>query len=389
MRRLLFNLHLIVGLSLGLLIALIGLTGSLLVFRHEIDRALYPGLRTVEVQEDRPRVPLQTVLETVRAAYPDRAIMQISMAQAANETHEVWLDAGKFFVYVDPYTGRIRGAVDTEQTATGWLFSLHMTLLSGDNGQRIVGYGGLGLLFLSLSGVFLWWPSRVRQIKDRLRVRWGASGKRVNYDLHRSGGFYAAGFLALIALTGSALAFGEWFTEAAYRVTRTAPRPKAPVVAAPPTGAKPLPVDTLVEAVNWALPGGLVTRVTLPSKPTAPLRVRKRLPGELHPNGMNFIHVDPYRGTVLQVDGTADVAAGARLLNLRYPLHIGHYGGLLTQVIYALAGLAPLGLFVTGCLMWWNRVGSKRFGSKRFHSKRSGSKRPPVRQPEPGKGGNV
>ena len=32
-----------------------------------------------------------------------------------------------------------------------------------------------------------------------------------------------------------------------------------------------------------------------------------------------------------------------------------------TKFIWALAGLAPAAMFVTGTMMWWNRVGRKRF----------------------------
>ncbi len=325
MRRLLFNLHLVVGLSLGLLIAVMGLTGSLLVFRHEIDRVLYPHLLRAAPEQGGQSVPLQAVLETVRKADSGRAINYVFVARSAEETHELWLNGGALRVYVHPGTGRILGALNAERTPTGWLSALHTKLLSGETGERIIGYGGLGLLFLSLSGIVLWWPSRVRQLKERLRVKWDASGKRVNFDLHRSGGFYVAGLLALMALTGTSLAFGEWFTEAAHRLTRTPPRPKAPVVSAS-SDEEPLPLDVVVRTANQALPAGEITRIALPSAPNAPLVVRKRLPGEMHPNGMSFIFVDPYRGRVLRLDSARHAAAGPRLLNLRYPLHIGLYG---------------------------------------------------------------
>ena len=64
------------------------------------------------------------------------------------------------------------------------------------------------------------------------------------------------------------------------------------------------------------------------------------------------------------MEDSRTAAAGTRFLNLRYPVHIGLYGGLFTRILHAITGLAPLGLFTTGCLMWWNRVGSKRFVRK-------------------------
>lgn len=48
--------------------------------------------------------------------------------------------------------------------------------------------------------------------------------------------------------------------------------------------------------------------------------------------------------------------AGMKAINVLYPLHIGSFGGLTVQVQYGMFGLAPLVLFVTGLLMWWNRT---------------------------------
>ena len=55
-----------------------------------------------------------------------------------------------------------------------------------------------------------------------------------------------------------------------------------------------------------------------------------------------------------------DAPAGMKALNLLYPLHIGSFGGLPVRVLYALLGLAPLVLFASGCLMWWNRTRASR-----------------------------
>ena len=205
----------------------------------------------------------------------------------------------------------------------------------------------------------LWWPARRHQLVDRLRVKWRASGKRVNYDLHRTGGFYAAGMLVLIALTGTTLVYKDGATAAVARLAGR-PAPEKPTVTRPADGAAPRPLPELLRRADAALPAGDVRRLTFPAKADASLIVRKRLPGELHPNGVNYIYLDPYSGMVLRVDRAAAGDAGQRFLNARYPLHIGLWGGLFSRCLHALAGLVPATLFITGLVMWWNRGGAKR-----------------------------
>jgi uncharacterized iron-regulated membrane protein len=265
--------------------------------------------------------------------------------------YQVALKGGRD-VFVDAGDGTIRGIRRRKESATGFLFDLHAHLLSGDTGETWVGIGGIVLLFLGLSGMYLWWPG-AGKVKQALIVRWKGNWKRTNYDLHRVGGLVAFVLLGLVAFTGVALVFSAFFTDAAYRLTglRVPEKPRFTVAA----GERTLPVEVLLARAETALPGLEITRIMLPTKPGVPLVVRGRLPRELHPNGMSFVHLDPYSGTVLRVESALEAPVAGRLLHLRYPLHIGAYGGLLIRVLYAVVGVAPSVLFVTGCLMGWNR----------------------------------
>jgi uncharacterized iron-regulated membrane protein len=86
--------------------------------------------------------------------------------------------------------------------------------------------------------------------------------------------------------------------------------------------------------------------------------IRKRLSGDLHPNGMSYVYLDPYTAAVLRVDRSDAAPPGQWLMNLRYPVHIGHWGGLVTQCLHFIVGFMPSVLFVTGCRMWWKRSGA-------------------------------
>lgn len=357
LRRFLYNLHLYTGLLVGMLLSLTGITGSLLVFSHELDALLYPKLLHSQppVAGGAPLTP-QAILDSVRNSQPDAPVLYLFPPRAADEVYDVRLQGGRR-LYLDPYTGNTLGQRTATDHPIGFLFSLHKELLSGETGEKVVGIGGLLLLLLGLTGAVLWWPGK-KGVRQGFTIQWRASWKRVNFDLHRVTGAVAVLLLGLIALTGAALVWGAEVTDWTYRLTNTPPRPKLAV--SPRPGTEPLSLDELLSRAEAVLPGGVVTRITPPAKPTVPAVLRKKLPGDLHPNGMSFVHLDPYTGKALHVESALRAAVGPQLLNLRFPLHIGAYGGWPVRVLYALAGLTPALLFATGCLMGWNRVWAPR-----------------------------
>lgn len=353
LRRLLFHLHLYTGLAAGLLVSLTGLTGSLLVFSHEIDALLYPAVYHVAP----PAVPgerlaPEAILERLQRLRPGVKVQSLMPPRDAHDPYEVRVK-GDTRLYLNPYTGALLAERSATDHPIGFLFSLHTKLLSGENGKNAVGIGGLLLLLMGGTGVVLWWPGK-SGVREGFTIRWGASWKRINFDLHRVGGIVTVLLLSLIALTGAAMVWPEPVTDWTYRLTGTR-APRKPASAVRP-GVRPRSLDELLARADAALPGAVTTRITPAAKPTAAVVIRKKLPQELHPNGMSAVYLDQYSGAVLRIDNALQAQPAARVLNLRYPLHIGQYGGWPVRVLYVLVGLTPLLLFSTGCLMWWNRV---------------------------------
>lgn len=361
-RRLVRRIHLVAGLTVGLLLVSAGLTGSVLVFREELDVLLHPELLRVEPGPE--RVPLDRVVAAARAAYPDERPSYIQLPRSPRATHEVVMTGeDPLQVYVDPYRGTVLGARRESETLPNLLFRWHTSLLAGETGEKVMGTAALLLLVLVASGVVVWWPgmrSGVRRFCEACMVKRCANWRRINFDLHRAVGIWSALFLTVTAVTGASLVFHDAFMAGLDRVTGSPPRPTPPVLT-PVAGAEPLPLDDLVRQAGAAV-GGVATYLTLPAKEGAPLTVRKKVPAELHPNGRNFIYLHPQTGEVLEVEDALRAPAGTRAYNVLYPVHIGRWGGLWSKIAYTLLGLSPLTLFASGCIMWWNRSGRRRVG---------------------------
>jgi uncharacterized iron-regulated membrane protein len=344
MRRWFLLLHRWIGLGAALVVSFLGITGAALVFRPEIEAKLHPNLLLVEARSQ--RAPLQPVLEAVQARFPDREVSFLFAAKHERASDEWWLDKGELRVYTDPHSGEILGTRAESEGLFPMLFRAHTELFAGERGEQIAAWSGLVLCSLTLSGLILWLPRNRAGWKRAWAPHWKTNWKGRIYELHRVGGLYLSGFLLMTAITGMALIWHELADEIA------APLGVANVKKVKAGTGKLQSLDELLRRADAAFPEGRLARIAFPAKPGAPLVIRKKLPEELHPNGMNNIALDGATGRVLQVTDSRTVPPGQRLLNLRYPLHIGVWAGDLSRVLAVFVGLSPLLFSISGFLMW-------------------------------------
>lgn len=358
MRVLFLLLHRWVGLAFALVIAFVGLSGAALVWAPEIEARLHPQLLRVTPQT--AIAQLNQSVAATRRQFPDAKISLFFVAQSPGAAHEIWLDKGQTRVYADPYSGRILGARDENSSFWLWLSRAHTHLLAGEVGEQVLGWMGLVLASLAGSGLILWWPRAKNAWKRAFRPHLRTNWKGRIYELHRAGGFWVCLLLLNSGLTGAALVWPETATRIVAVFGVSSPK-KVHVTSAPNAGIDRLvDIDRLVGLANRAFPDGRVTRLGFPSKAGAPFVVRKKLDGELHPNGQNNIALDPATGRVLQITDSRRARRGEALMNLRYPLHIGRWGfgrwgGSFSRIIAVFGGLSTAFLALSGVAMSWNR----------------------------------
>jgi uncharacterized iron-regulated membrane protein len=353
-RKVVFNFHLYLGLTAGLFLVLTGLTGSMIVFKDEIEGFVHPELMETVVRDE--RVPVQAVLNAVKHAYPQDKLLSLRMPSMPQQTYLLKMnDAHDLFVYADPYSGELLGAHRQEDTFMGWISLVHTELLIGERGKNILGVSALLLICMSITGLFLWWPpSGIRKISRGLKIDWPAPWKKVIFDMHRAVGAYTLLFLLIIAFTGVSLVFNKSVADLINFLTVSQPRPAPPVSDSPGAMRTAISLDALLDRADRILPAP-TTWINFPQTPQAPLVVRKKMPEESHPNGKSFIYFDQYTGEVLRVENALNAPPGTRIYNTFYPIHIGIIAGLPTRILQVIIGFSPLVLFATGYLMWRNR----------------------------------
>jgi uncharacterized iron-regulated membrane protein len=374
LRRVVFNLHLYIGLAVGLFVVVSGLTGSMVVFRDEIEKLTHPELTETAVGKE--RIPVQAVLDAVKHAYPWDKPLYLRMPRAPQETYVLRMNSTHdLFVYVNPYNGELLGGHRQKDTFMGWIALVHTELLSGELGKNILGTSALLLICMCGTGLFLWWPPNgIRNISRGFKISWTAPWKKFVFDVHRAFGAYTIIFLIIVAFTGVSLVFNKAVAELINSLTVSAPRPPPPHSKVEGAAGSTPSLDALLNHADSIL-SAPTTWVTFPQTPEAPLVVRKRTPGELNPNGRSFIYFDQYTGEVLLVENASNAPLGARIFNTFYPIHTGVIGGLPTRLLQMVTGLAPLFLFATGYMMWRNRRKAKVYKSNSKISYQFGSGR--------------
>jgi len=359
-RKVMFQVHLWLGVALGVYLLVIGLTGSLVVFRGEIEDALRP--RLTRVVPGTARALIQTMLEAARAAHPGARFHTLNLPTGPDRSLSFWghdAENRSFHAYFDPWTGNLLGNDLAGDNATEWIYELHANLLGGPTGEKINGIGALLFVVLCVSGIVVWWPGRGLVRRQGLTIQWQSGWKRVNYDLHKVTGIVSAALLLLTAVTGIWFPFKAPFRWAVEKMTDTSADEDSPSPAPSKIGPW-VSLDVALAAVSSVLPDSAPNWVGLPEKEGDVYSVRKRLPGEWRLDGMNHIHVDASSGQVLRVDLHSERTTAQRILRSFFPLHTGTFGGLPTRILWVVVGLSPVLLGVSGYLMWWNRVVRKR-----------------------------
>jgi uncharacterized iron-regulated membrane protein len=352
-------LHRYVGIIAGLILCIVGITGSLLVFENEIDRVLQPYQITPQAQI----LSQQLLIDTAQKNYPDLQVHRITMPSSPDRAYTVMMvDTNDNFtdVFLDPYSGKVLGSKPWKQTLGGWLIDLHVHLLSGDLGGQIVGIAGVALLLLGITGIVLW--TGWRKLKIGFQIRWKSWWQILNYDLHNVGGILSALVLSLIAFTGAAMIYWTPFEAGLRWLTQISPPPE--VTSTVLAGKGLMNVDALLKIAQERFPTAELYKFYPPKKPDATFQVWLRFPTEGEFTKDLNLDFDRYTGTLLKQDDARQYNIVDRILKSQYTLHVGHYGGIVTKLIYALVGIAPLGLFVTGGIIWWSRTYAAKIFSR-------------------------
>lgn len=367
LRRALFQVHLWLGIGLSLYIALIGLSGSVLVFDDELRASSNSDLHLDSTRVAEP----QQVLRAAAAAYPDERPTYLMWPSPQTPAYTIYLSGSKHgtrTLLADATDGHLFS--DRPTLLLDTVHDFHVYLLLGRTGFITNCVAGIGLLLLSLTGALLWWPGLrlwMRGLRIHLRGNW----KRVNYDTHNLVGILT---LAIVSWWGLTSIDFLWPTQTSAAVSFLSPlqgmkEPKMPdaesvhsELASPGAVSSDQPLSTIVEKVHALNPDAFLSGISLPITPTGTIvaYVDTRKPGDFSHRDIHTFSASSGRLLTTWHYGQ-NRTLGDWILWLVYPLHFGTLWGMPVKIVWCLLGLSLPILSVTGLLMYWNRFLARRW----------------------------
>lgn len=332
------TVHIWLGLAVGLPFCMMGLTGSLLVYRADIEKMLRPNWHAHSTT--RSPQPLSEAERNIKARFPNSTLQHVSLS----EFEFTIRDRGKqTHVYCDPLTGELLGTFKVPWL--DWRVGLHHNLRLGPAGRQIVGAIGIALFLTSISGLALWlWRGVLRNGTWRsvFQIDWRRR-KTANFQLHRLSGLAANVFLLILSSTGIVLGFPQTFRSLVKEPTR---------VTVEKVGER-LPLEMLLQSALREIPGGQAKELRLPQNNAAPVTVRIWHAGDFRPEGSNQVSLNPSTAAVLSVDRSADWSTAKRIVMSPTPIHYAEWGGGIVKALWCVTGIAPTLLFLSGFAIWW------------------------------------
>jgi len=372
-RKLWLEVHLWLGLIAGAALAVIGLTGSVLVFWQAIDGWLNPSL--YYVPPGAQPLPLERLGEAAQAwlpkeakigwiefpRQPDEALgLSYALPSAAEPGQtETWN------VFIDPYTAEVRGARlwypanwFSGMPLMAFLFKLHYALLIKDWGVPAVGVIGTVLLFSVLTGLIVWWPLTGRW-RQALTIKPRASAERLNFDLHKTSGFYTAAVMLAVLLSGVSMNLPDYFNALVGCFSKLSVPEQ--FHSQPAQGRAPIGWARAAAIVDAAYPEGRLGSMSPTLDETGVYHVCKIDIASLSRFvGTRCVLVEQYSGAILNVTDAASGTAGDVFLQWQWPLHSGQAFGWTGRILVFLTGLACPLLYVTGLIRWLQKRRASR-----------------------------
>lgn len=334
-------LHRWIGLTAGLVFVIAGLSGSVLAYAQPIRNFFHP-----ELAGPPPQDWLQQRAEVLEGFSADTTIRTIRFPSEELGVYEIHHHDERVS-YRDALNGELVLDGSAIIAVIVFLRDLHIHLLAGETGEQVMGWIGVMLLALLLTGIWTWWP---RASGWRFVFRYPKSGRLLPqlYWWHKSAGIVVLPLLFFVTLTGVGMVF---YAIAQSLLTSLFGGEPLAVPGTHQAASDAYDWAAIVQSLDHTLPDGRTVYLYLPATAEATVRFRKKLPDELHPNGRSFIAMTR-GGEILHANDATTLAAGMRATHAIYPLHSGKAGSETWRFAVFLAGLFPAIFFITGFILW-------------------------------------
>jgi uncharacterized iron-regulated membrane protein len=352
MRSTLLFMHRWLGLTIGIVFAIASTTGAVLVYQPELNRLLTGGPAFATTPG---RIPVAELERRVREAEPGSVIRQVRWPVDGGPITVQFEQGGRpGRLFIDPGGGQVLQPRPQSRLLLA-LRRVHVNMLIGRPGNRVVVWVTMISLVSLLLGVILWWPG-VRRLRNGFRIRRKRGWYLFTFDLHGATGIIAFPLLVLITFTGVVLHYPSIIGPidrllGGETLDRTEPWTLPPQAneSPPMESAMDASLERIVRVAMDATASGEVLAMTRsPDGSTITVRVRG---GDAMETDSTDVIMDAHTAVIRSRRPLIETHRFTHGMVER--LHMARYPNALIKLLWSLSCLVGGLLLPTGIIMWW------------------------------------
>jgi uncharacterized iron-regulated membrane protein len=350
-RSIIRKVHLLLGLSSGIVIFIVAITGCIYAFEEEIRSYLYRDLLFVNVpNKSDQKVSIDVLVDSVKKHYPKQVIKNIRFKNGDNSSVEVVFTT-KESLYIHPYTKEVLGVVNKDKDFFGIVLKVHRSLYLGEPGKMITGISALIFVTMIISGIILWWPRTKKRFKRNFTILKNARLGRRIFDLHSVLGFYASWIIIFTAITGLIWSF-KWMENSLYWITHSKKTETRNIRSQYIKMPAVISLDKLIATQKEALEKIEGYFISLPEDSLGVVRITILHDKDGFFSKYDQYFFDRYTGTLIKSKLYKDLSLGDKIKSTNYNIHTGKVFGLMGQLLVFFASLITASLPITGFMFW-------------------------------------
>ncbi|WP_273240803.1 PepSY-associated TM helix domain-containing protein [Hyphomonas atlantica corrig.] len=371
-RPLLVFWHRWFGLFAALWLALMGITGSAIVYYDELDTWMNPDLQRVE--RGNAFAPVSEWEATANAAFPDQFVRFVDFPESETRSARLSMSprpgttATDLEAYIDPYTAELLGTRAHDVVSLSprylmnFLYELHLDLHLGPMMVWFLGLVALLWILDHVAALILSFPN-VKKWMASFKVRWGAGSHKVNFDLHRAGGLWFWPVTLVVAVSSLYLTWYEPFVRTVDAVSPITPRAIFSLPARETALYEPALDFSAAHTRVQSDSGHPDVDMASYNPRLGVYELRAFDPRDIDGYGRRMIVVDGESGDILSDRHSTEGSSGDVFIAWQYPLHSGKAFGTIGRIIIFASGFLVTLLCVTGIVIW-----AKKFRARRAKS---------------------
>ncbi|MEY9869111.1 putative iron-regulated membrane protein [Peribacillus sp. B2I2] len=383
--RTVWRWHFYAGIIFAPFLIILAVTGSIYLFKPQIEQVLYQDYQEVTPQGD--KLPASRQIEKVKKLYPDAVVTKYHPGENASRSSEVSITTNNesLTIFIDPYTGKSIGELNDEDRIMDKIEEIHGELMAGTLGDRIVELAACWAVVLIVSGLYLWYPKNKLSLSGVLFPRINKGKNTFRRDLHAVPAFWISAGMLFLIMTGLPWS-GFWGSNFQWLATNSgsgyppsiwtgsAPTSliKTKDIADVPWAAENL--DVPISDIQGFIPLSIDDVVTIANRegmhPSYSINIPKETDGvytlsAFPPKAQDeaTIHIDQYSGAVLADYRYDHYGLIGKIVAWGITLHKGTQFGLINQIISLLICLGIILVAFSGFYLWWKRKPKKGLGA--------------------------